>query len=1060
MMINPGVTDIQNKRRKLLEGLDANEGFEQGLRESAIDQYAGKCHFIYELLQNAGDAGATEVEFTLSREALEFRHNGTRLFRIEDVNSITNYHQSTKKGEDYEAVGKFGMGFKSVFFYTTSPEIHSGEYHFRIDRMFYPETSDVRVDEALNGWTKFIFPFRHDSRSAAEIFEEVRQGLVQIRGETLLFLRHIRKIECLFENGTYLSIVRDENAEHIVRIKRVSDSGKTSGAYYLKFTKTIRLPDDTQELDIAIAYGLENDPSYLMSGDMEGLSPRCFTIRPLRGKVFVYFPAEKELSNLQFHINAPFATPMSRESLTENADNEKLLRELAKLTVESLPFLRDNGLLKTETLAVFPIDKDQLPSKYGVFETDIVTAFNTQDLTPTKSGSFKRADQLIRSENRMSDLFTDEDMTKIYRQYQTPVWVKAPMVHTREDEFLSALDLQTFGDDDLSELVQDDSDESIGFFRLITCFDDKRLLSLYKKVAELHIPPKSRIGGWNIGSIFRATDGNLYPAHQLYFDAGIGQPDDDAATCHFLKRIYRDGDTALISFFKDNGVKEFSVENVLRAKFRQEVRDRCDNATIERHIEWTRLLIQAHKTNPSVAKRFPDFTWLCKECESTSVLRLALAKDIIIDHPYEETGMSTIRNECRKFILSKIYVERFDDDDLNTFRKILADYDFVRDIGVNYMEEHHYFSLWQHPRRSELELPPGCRQRDPWYRDCQINNLDYLIGCINDEISRRLWNLLISLHCSGSFKNPFKATCRHSASCMKQADSLLVCSLQEKAWIKGIDNQWHKPADVTFNSLHSMYEHRETCEGLRAVRFGERAGKIEKANLEKRQEVDKFIQSTGAESETEVREAVEQMRLAKQNGIDVWGMILKRQSAAEMPENASGNMERRQQRAREDLSQAENQTREMRERSVRVSSSMEHQARERLERDYTDDAKMMRCQLCHQPMPFDKRDGHPYFECVQLLRDMKKESPDQYLALCPTCRAAYDEWVRKHEANANRLRQEILSRMVKSGQGSISILLPDHGTPACQDSPLRGKSLYFVATHFADLKVVLEGEDT
>jgi len=146
MAINPGVAEIQAKRRKLLDGLDANEGFEKGLHDSAIDQYAGKCHFIYELLQNAGDAGATEVEFTLSSDSLEFRHNGTRLFRIEDVSSITNYHQSTKKGEDYEAVGKFGMGFKSVFFYTTAPEIHSGDFHFRIERMFYPATDGARAD--------------------------------------------------------------------------------------------------------------------------------------------------------------------------------------------------------------------------------------------------------------------------------------------------------------------------------------------------------------------------------------------------------------------------------------------------------------------------------------------------------------------------------------------------------------------------------------------------------------------------------------------------------------------------------------------------------------------------------------------------------------------------------------------------------------------------------------------------------------------------------------------------------------------------------------------------
>ena len=1054
MPLNPGLADIQSKRRKLLDGLDANEGFEQGLRESAIDQYAGKCHFIYELLQNAGDAGATEVEFTLSREALEFRHNGTRFFSLEDVNSITNYHQSTKKGKDYEAVGKFGMGFKSVFFYTTSPEIHSGDYHFSIDRMFYPEDRNVRADEQLNGWTKFIFPFKHELRTAAEIFKEVRQGLAQIRSETLLFLRRIRKIECLFEDENYLSIVRDENDEHIVRIKRESDAGKTTCAYYLKFSKTLHLPNDTRKLDIAIAYGLENDPSCLMSGGMEGLSPRRFTIRPLRGKVFVYFPAEKEISNLQFHINAPFATPMSRESLTENRDNELLLRELARLTVESLPFLRDHGLLKTETLAVFPIDKDQLPLKYNVFKTEIIEAFKTQDLTPTKSGSFKRADQLIRSENRMSDLFTDEDISKIYRQYKPPVWVKATMVHTREDDFLSALDLETFGDEDLFGLVQEiaDEDECIGFFRQIERFDDKRLLSLYKKVAELDID-------FDLGAIFRATDNKLYRANQLYFDDGSVKPG-KATDDQFLKKIYRDNDEKLLLFFRNSGVKEYSIENVLRAQYEGHEGERCDDQMVEQHLEWTRMLLKAYRKNASVLEQFSDFTWLCNEDGGLTKLQSALAKDIIIDRPYEKTDMAGIGKECRKFILSKIYKDKFNETDSKTLCKVLGEYDFVRGIRENYIKKTGFFSIWGHPRHSELELPLGCRQREPWYRDCKIDGIDNLVKHINDEISVRLWDLLVSLRNTGSLReNPFRATCHHSASCTRQADSLLVCSLESKAWLKGADGKWHKPADVTFNSLHQMYAHRKDCDGLRAVHFGERAGKVEKANVEKRQEVDKFIHSTGAKSEEEVREAVEQWRLAKQNGIDVKGMILKRQSYAEMPENASGNMERRQQRAREDFSQAENQTREMRERSVRVSASMEHQARERLERDYTDDAKMMRCQLCHQPMPFDKRDGRPYFECVQVFYDMSKESPDQYLALCPTCCAAYDEWVRKLEANAKRLRQEILSRTVKNGQGSISILLPDHGTPACPDSPLRGRSLYFGATHFADLKVVLEGED-
>lgn len=50
-------------RRKFIEGLDANRG-EINL-DIFEDFYPDRAHFVYELLQNAEDAGATEVSFTL-----------------------------------------------------------------------------------------------------------------------------------------------------------------------------------------------------------------------------------------------------------------------------------------------------------------------------------------------------------------------------------------------------------------------------------------------------------------------------------------------------------------------------------------------------------------------------------------------------------------------------------------------------------------------------------------------------------------------------------------------------------------------------------------------------------------------------------------------------------------------------------------------------------------------------------------------------------------------------------------------------------------------------------
>lgn len=91
--------------------------------------YSDRGHFIFELLQNAEDVGATRVVYTLRPTELEFRHYGGRPFNEDDVKAITDVLRGTKK-DDPTKIGKFGIGFKSVFAFTSSPEIHSGSEHF------------------------------------------------------------------------------------------------------------------------------------------------------------------------------------------------------------------------------------------------------------------------------------------------------------------------------------------------------------------------------------------------------------------------------------------------------------------------------------------------------------------------------------------------------------------------------------------------------------------------------------------------------------------------------------------------------------------------------------------------------------------------------------------------------------------------------------------------------------------------------------------------------------------------------------------------------------------
>src|SRR3954468_24900259 len=89
-------------------------GKDRRSRMSQVAMYADTAHFVYELLQNADDAGATEIAFRLNSDSLVVEHNG-KPFDEPDVMAISYFG---KGKTEVTAIGHFGLGFKSVFAYT------------------------------------------------------------------------------------------------------------------------------------------------------------------------------------------------------------------------------------------------------------------------------------------------------------------------------------------------------------------------------------------------------------------------------------------------------------------------------------------------------------------------------------------------------------------------------------------------------------------------------------------------------------------------------------------------------------------------------------------------------------------------------------------------------------------------------------------------------------------------------------------------------------------------------------------------------------------------------
>ncbi len=241
--MNNDMNTLTTKRRKWVEANREND-FERGLKKLLTDLYPDEAHFVYELLQNAEDALANEVRFSLYNDRVEFEHDGERLFSMRDVNAITSIGFSTKR-TDATTIGKFGIGFKAVFAYTDVPEVHSGDFHFRIHDMVIPEPVKEIQTVTDTKRTRFILPFNNPRKKPEQAVTEVEKLLMSLDSTAVLFLAHIHKIAFRLPDSSEGYIERKVLDDNIFEIE-VCHPGKKkpSLSHFLKFEKEVTVLDE------------------------------------------------------------------------------------------------------------------------------------------------------------------------------------------------------------------------------------------------------------------------------------------------------------------------------------------------------------------------------------------------------------------------------------------------------------------------------------------------------------------------------------------------------------------------------------------------------------------------------------------------------------------------------------------------------------------------------------------------------------------------------------------------------------------------------------------------
>ncbi|WP_323533380.1 sacsin N-terminal ATP-binding-like domain-containing protein [Xanthomonas campestris] len=392
----------------------------------AADLYDDETHFIYELLQNAEDAlkrrgeaweGARQVRFTLSDARLEVSHYG-HPFTESDVRSVCDISESTK---DENSIGRFGLGFKSVYKVSDLPEIHSGDEDFVIDGYVFPRTADKTRRNADE--TQIFLPLK---TGEAALKSRIRAGLKALGASSLLFLRHIREVSWSIEGGESGLYLRGDPETLGDNVSRINVIGQASGSVdvdqdWLVFQR------DVGKGRVELAFSVVTE-----EGDKDKWS-----VQPLPSSPLVVFFPTAHATNLGFYLQGPFQSTPSRDNIRSDEPwNHHLVAEAASLLVEAMTWLRDNKRMDINALRCLPLDRTKFPEGgmfTPLFEATL-EAFKDHPFLPDNDGGYLLSEESkLGRTSGLHELFNSDQLSTLYGVENTR-WLTGDITQDRAND--------------------------------------------------------------------------------------------------------------------------------------------------------------------------------------------------------------------------------------------------------------------------------------------------------------------------------------------------------------------------------------------------------------------------------------------------------------------------------------------------------------------------------------------------------------------------------------------------------------------------------------------------
>lgn len=1011
-------------------------GLDTKSRKSQVNIYSDSTHFIFEILQNADDYGATEITFELDKNQLTIIHNGTP-FNNENVKAVTYFGASTSE-PDLVKTGRFGIGFKSVFTFTASPIIVSGSESFRIYDLYKIE--EYHNGKDLGDKTQIILPFNHLELKPDYVEELLSPELAYAKIEAklhsldllcLLFTKNLRTIKwnTVSKFGEYK---RMDTTQENYRTSILSSS-KGQKSFIVFSHETIW--DIKNYKPVEVAFQLNKNIEFIHSS-----SP-----------LFVLFPTILD-THLKFIINGPFRTKPSRESIAyDDLFNQHIIHVICILFEKILKTLKSENLINGTFLNILPLPNDNVNDFFAPIKNIVYKNFKFNYYIPTSNNSFTDIyNARIVFPKLLSNFFSREDIMVFQNNPDIEILPDISK-KTRAYEFLINLGLKEWSWSDLNndlkrlfnkKIFQTDSFKSQAIDWLWAKPDDW-LLEFYSllasgvdsnKLGESHFDNKTYDTFSELNSIYiiKCT------LHETFYF-------DEAPSVKFPKEGYtgvlfdgllnksKDNYAAVIKTFKSLGVKEINEEDeiqIILSNYYYQVWSTgfVLKTDIAEHIDHVKKFSNFYKKNTNTTI-FNNYKIFLSEEE-----KLYPSELLYLDTTFKSTGLnklykSEINLDKNKNSLWEGYKDVYNDSFLN-FIQMMG----VEDSLAIISHPIHYNPLWN-------QLRDGMYGNDgSQYKveeDFSILNLKSILSSQNFDILKLLWSTLDSMD-----PKYFYAKYRINSNFqIRKVPSYFITLLSSSNWIPDQNGNLCIAKDISADLLHTDFQnYKNSSAWLELIGFGKNV----KLKSEKEAEKIKSLKELGFNSIDEYNDL---LLVKKKLGNRPLSSILQYiPDNQELPEKAVSDIEDRRSKIKKEFNSAGDISFTVSNRHLRDSKrSVSPLIKKYLTTQYTNSLGILICQICHLSMPF-KVDNQYYFESVEIFKDqyIVKESDKPHLALCPNCAAKYKYLVKPHDNFLEDIKWAI-KEMSEDEEHYIKI----------KNANIE-MDIYFTRMHILDLKVILD----